>query len=413
MRLPGQSFSVAGLGAALGPVLQPNADIAERLGVDDAWIRERTGITQRHVGGDTESLAIVAAQEALADAAIAGRELGAVVVATTTPQRVFPATAALVARPLGSRGASFDINAACTGFVHAWIAALTWLDLTEAPVLVVGVDATTKVIDPDVRATAVLFGDGAGAVVLTPGGSGQLLAVDSGTDPELADILSAEHGGTIQMDGRAVANVATAAPPRSIRTALGHAGLEVADLTRLVTHQANQRIIDVVVDALPIDADRVIATVDRHANTAAASIPLALHAADRADNLPNGVLAMCGYGAGMTWATAVCRWDRRPAPTTPVSSGGHIDRSTPLMTDHNTDPVYERFARCVVEALGVDASRVTPDANFVEDLEADSIGLVELQMAIEEEFDMDIPEEDYEGIDTVGAAFELVKRNLA
>jgi 3-oxoacyl-[acyl-carrier-protein] synthase-3 len=300
-----------GTGSALGPCTQTNEEVAERLDTTPEWIAERTGIEARRMGGTTSSLATEAAVAALEDAGVDGADVGVVVVATCTPDLVFPSVASAVAGGTGARGATFDVNGACAGFVHALASALAWSAIDGRPALVVGADTITEVTDPDNRATAVLFGDGAGALVVRadPTSPGGLLALEGATDPTARDILRCERGSTIEMDGRAVFEFAVEAGSGSITEVARRAAVDPADVDLVVPHQSNERIMEAVAERVGIAADRVVSTLRHTGNTSSGTIPHALATA-RADGrvAPGDLVVLCGYGAGMTRAAALLRW---------------------------------------------------------------------------------------------------------
>lgn len=317
--LSGGSFRVSGIGAALPGDRVTNADLAAHLDTSDAWIRSRTGVHARHRAGPddtTTALAVTAASAALRDADLGAADVSLVVVATATPDTACPATASRVAHELGATGASFDLNGACCGFVHALLVAASLIgSATVDTVLVVGADRFTSLVDPADRSTAVLFGDGAAAVVLrrgVPGDDYGLLGSDLGGEPAALGVLevspTARH---LRMDGPELFRRATRALAASSAAALTRAGVDADDVDLFVPHQANARIIAAAADRLGIGSDRTMLDVAERANTSAASVPLALHAARRDGRLDDGaVVLLSAVGAGLGWASAVVRWGR-------------------------------------------------------------------------------------------------------
>lgn len=306
-------LAIAGLGTALPTRVVTNEELAARLDTNDEWIRSRTGIERRHVIGPTEStttLAIAAAHAALADAQIAAADLGAIVVATSTPDTLLPATAPAVAAALGCEAFAFDLNAACAGFVTALATAAGLSAMVEGPVLVVGADSMTGCVDPEDRTTAVLFGDGAGAVVLVADEAGELGPFDLGSDGTQRELLHIPPGQLhVIMQGREIYRRAVARMASSSLAVLDRAQLTVADVDLVVAHQANRRILDAVAARIGVDADRVHVSVDRHGNTSAASIPLALADARDAGRLrPGTTLLLTAFGAGLTWGSTLLTW---------------------------------------------------------------------------------------------------------
>ena len=309
--------AVTGLGTALPPTVLTNADLERTLDTSDAWITERTGIRERRVGGSTGELAIEAARAALDDAGVDASSIDLLILATETPDALMPATSAAIAGALGLRCGSFDLNAACAGFTYGLVIADQMVKGGVDRVLLIGADTMWSVTDHDDRSTAVLFGDGAGAIVLeaTADESAGVLAWDAGTDGTLGDILACDLGGTIRMDGQAVFKKAVRVVVESCAAALERAKLVGEDVDVFAPHQANLRIIDAAVNRLGIPEDRSVVILDRTGNTSAASIPLALGEARRDGRLIDGAVVLAtGFGAGMTWASAVLRWAVRPTP---------------------------------------------------------------------------------------------------
>jgi 3-oxoacyl-[acyl-carrier-protein] synthase-3 len=309
--------AITGLGTALPPTVLTNADLERTLDTNDAWITERTGIRERRVGGSTGQLAVEAARAALDDAGVDAASIDLVILATETPDALMPATSAFIAGALGLRCGSFDLNAACAGFTYGLVIADQMVKGGVDRVLLIGADTMWSVTDHEDRSTAVLFGDGAGAIVLeaTADESAGVLAWDAGTDGTLGDILACKLGGTIRMDGQAVFKKAVRVVVDSCAAALERAKLVGEDVDVFAPHQANLRIIDAAVSRLGIPEDRSVVILDRTGNTSAASVPLALGEARRDGRLRDGALVLAtGFGAGMTWASVVLRWAVRPTP---------------------------------------------------------------------------------------------------
>jgi 3-oxoacyl-[acyl-carrier-protein] synthase III len=301
---------ITGWGTALPEKIVTNADFASRLDTTDEWIVERTGIRERRFGGTSGSLAVDAGQQALDVAGVDAASVDLVILATTTPDRLMPATAAYVQDELGCGGAAMDLNAACSGFVYGLITAAGVCELGAERVLVIGADVMSRIVDQDDRGTAVLFGDGAGAVLLERvEGPGALLGWDLGGDGSLRHLLNCEFGGFTHMAGKEVFRQAVRVMVDSCQGALEKAGVRGEDVTLLIPHQANTRIVSAACDRLGIPMERVALVLERTGNTSAASIPLAL--VDAIDNgrISDGdLLLMSGFGAGMTWASAVLQW---------------------------------------------------------------------------------------------------------
>lgn len=275
----------------------------------DEWIRERTGIRERRTGGTTAGLGLDALRSAMGGR-VSAADLDAIVVATSTPDELIPATATSIAAELGVNGAAFDLNAACSGFVAALVAA-TPFAAPGRSVAVIGSDVMTSITDPGDRGTAILFGDGAGALVLLgdPQTDGGLIGFDAGNRPGTHDLLHCPRGGTISMQGQAVFRLAVRAAADSALRALEDAGVTPEGVDLFVPHQANQRITDALAARLGIGADRVVSTIATLGNSSAATIPHALATAAADGRLPDGsIVLLSGFGAGMSWATAVLRW---------------------------------------------------------------------------------------------------------
>jgi 3-oxoacyl-[acyl-carrier-protein] synthase-3 len=323
-----QSHSrVLGCGSYLPERILTNAELAKRLDTSDAWIVERTGITQRRIAAPGErasDLALHAARAALAQAGIAASEVDLIVLATTTPDETFPATATRVQAGLGiERGVAYDIQAVCAGFIFALAAADNAIRLGQAgTALVIGAETFSRILDWEDRNTCVLFGDGAGALVLRgfPGPPGTrergVISTHLHTDGRLHDLLYVDGGpsstqtvGHVRMQGREVFRHAVVKLAEVVGEALDANGLTAADVDWLVPHQANLRIIDATAKKLGLDDGKVIRTVDRHANTSAASVPLALAAGVADGRIKQGQLLLVeAIGGGLAWGSGLIRW---------------------------------------------------------------------------------------------------------
>ncbi|MBM3096535.1 ketoacyl-ACP synthase III [Gluconobacter cerinus] len=313
---------LTGVGGYLPRTIVTNDDLAQKIETSDEWIRARTGITQRHiVSGDetTASMAAAAARQALEQAGVSADDVDAIIVATSTPDQVFPAVATQVQALLGiTKGFGFDISAACSGFVYALASANSFIQSGLAKkVLVIGSEVFSRLLDWNDRTTCVLFGDGAGAVLLEAGaqeGEG-VLSTHLHSDGRSGDILYVDGAvgcaGTTQhlkMLGREVFRHAVVKLSQAVDEALEANNLTGQDIQWLVPHQANLRIIDGMAKKLALPADRVVVTVDRHANTSAASIPLALNEAVRDGRIQKGDLVLMeALGGGLTWGSALVR----------------------------------------------------------------------------------------------------------
>lgn len=315
---------ITGVGSALPAQCVTNADLAERVDTSDDWIVERTGIRQRYIAGEgetTSTLATAAARNALDNAGVDASEIGLIVLATATPDHTFPATATQVQAALGCRGGvAFDVQAVCSGFLYALGTADLLLRTGMAKkALVIGAETFSRILDWEDRTTCVLFGDGAGAVVLeaqdvAEDGPG-ILATRLHADGAHRELLYVDGGpsttgevGKLRMKGREVFRHAVVNLADVLREVLEEAGLKPEHIDWVVPHQANARILDATARKLGLPADKVIVTVDRHANTSAASVPLALDAAVRDGRIKKGDLVMFeAMGGGFTWGASLAR----------------------------------------------------------------------------------------------------------
>jgi 3-oxoacyl-[acyl-carrier-protein] synthase-3 len=311
---------IAGTGAYLPPAVLSNDELAKRVDTSDAWIRERTGIRQRHVADKSQAssdLALEAGRRALEAAGMNAAQIDLIIVATSTPDYIFPSTACLLQAKLGVKGsAAFDVQAVCSGFVYGLATADNFIRAgTHKSALVVGAEVFSRILDWNDRATCVLFGDGAGAVVLTaaqkPGIHSSVLHADG----SLAGILSVPGnvcGGAIvgspflQMQGSQVFKVAVRVLDECAREAAAAAGMTLDEVDWLIPHQANVRILEATAKRLGLAREKLVVTVDRHANTSAASVPLALDEYVRAGRIKPGDRVMLqGVGGGFTWGATL------------------------------------------------------------------------------------------------------------
>ena len=314
---------IAGTGSYLPEKVLTNRDLERLVDTSDEWIFTRTGIRQRHIAADNEKtsdLAFHASRRALEAAAVAPHDIDLVIVATTTPDMVFPSTACLLQARLGiGNGPAFDMQAVCSGFVYALATADQLMRSGQyRHALVVGAEIYSRILDWTDRSTCVLFGDGAGAVVLSKTGEPGILASRLHADGRYAGILSVPGtvaGGEIsgrpllQMEGNTVFKLAVRVLDEVAHETLAAARLDKSELDWLVPHQANIRIIQATAKKLGLSMERVITTVDRHANTSAASVPLALDEAVRGGRIRSGQHVMLeGVGGGFTWGAVLVRW---------------------------------------------------------------------------------------------------------
>ncbi|CAB4709994.1 MAG: beta-ketoacyl-ACP synthase III [Actinobacteria bacterium] len=301
---------IIGWGSAFGEKTITNEDLSRVLETSDEWIIERTGIRERRIGGSTASLSVQSGRRALEMAGVDPTEVDALVLATTTPDRSVPATSATVQHALGLKCGAFDLNAACSGFVYALINAHGLIAMGAKKVLVIGTDTLSRITDWTDRNTAVLFADGSGAVLLEASDAGsQLLGWDVDADGSAEKYLYAELGGILKMEGREVFRRAVRIMVDSAQKSMAAAGITADQLTLVVPHQANIRIIQAACERLNVPIEKAALVLQYAGNTSSASIPLALvDALDNGRVKPGDYVLLVGFGAGMTAASAVLRW---------------------------------------------------------------------------------------------------------
>ena len=322
---------VLGHGAYLPKKILTNADLAKKLDTSDEWIMQRTGIKSRHIAADNErtsDMATRAAEEALASAKISAKELDCVIVATTTPDRTFPSVAAQVQAKLGmEQGYGFDVQAVCSGFVYALTVADAMMRVgSDRFTLVVGADTLSRILDWEDRATCVLFGDGAGAILLRApsekeeeekdGVKNGIIASSLHSDGRLMPLLYTDGGvsfnksaGVIKMQGREVFRHAVVNISDAINKTLEKAEMTAEEIDWFVPHQANARILNAVADRLRLPSEKIVVTIEKHANTSAASVPLAIHEAVADGRVKKGdLLLLEAMGGGLTWGALLMRW---------------------------------------------------------------------------------------------------------
>ena len=317
---------IAGIGSFLPEKVVSNKDLEKTMDTSDAWIRERTGIKRRHVVADNEttsSIGLIAAQRALDDAGINADDIDLIIVGTATPDKIFPSTACIIQRQLGIKGpAAFDIHAACSGFVYGLDVANRFIKTGGASkALVIGSETLSRITNWEDRGTAVLFGDGAGAVVLEASDEPGILATHIHADGEYEDLLHVPNGVSvgydvtragrsfIEMNGNAVFKRAVATFDNIARETIADLEGHIDNVDWFIPHQANMRIIKAAAKKLGMPMERVIATVDEHANTSSASIPLALDQAVREGRVKRGeTLMFAAFGAGFTWGSAMIKY---------------------------------------------------------------------------------------------------------
>jgi 3-oxoacyl-[acyl-carrier-protein] synthase-3 len=319
----GVKVTITGLGAYAPERVVTNDDLSQLVDTSDEWIMERTGIRERRIASDEQALSdlsLPAARRALGQAGSDGTDIDLVIVATVTPDMMFPSTSALLADQLGAKdAAAYDLSAGCTGFMYAVAQAYGMIAAgLSRKALVVGGDVLSRILDWSDRSTVVLFGDGAGAVVLERSDEAGFLAFELGADGAGGEHLWLPGSGSrrfedpeqfVKMNGREVFKFATRVLVQSAGAVLARYGATIEDVDVYVPHQANVRIIDHATKKLGIPSDRVVTNVDRYGNTSSGSIPLALAEAQADGRLqPGKLVLMTGMGAGLTWGSALMRW---------------------------------------------------------------------------------------------------------
>ncbi|HSS10032.1 MAG TPA: beta-ketoacyl-ACP synthase III [Acidimicrobiales bacterium] len=325
--------AIIGWATALPDTVVTNQDLASVLSTTDQWIQDRTGIKERRVAagpfapvpadpqvlisppmgvGTTAALGAEAGRKAIESAGLQPRDIDLLILCTTTADQTVPATSSALSAILGLHCGAFDLNAACSGFVYGMVAASAFIGAGFDSILVVGSETLSRITDWDDRSTAVLFGDGAGAVVIEAvPGEGSLLGWDLGVDGKLQPILYADLGGPMIMEGKEVFRRAVRAVVESAETAMERAKVGPDEIALFVPHQANGRIIEAICSRVGIPIEKAAMVLDRTGNTSSASIPLALVDAISAGRVADGdLILLSGFGAGMTWASAVWRWGR-------------------------------------------------------------------------------------------------------
>ena len=397
----------------------------------DDWIVERTGIRQRRAAdgpfvnpkpgtsppggmGTTAELAAEAGRGALARAGLTGSDIDLLILCTTSPDQLVPATSSPLADALSIRGGGMDINAACAGFTYGLVTAAGFVASGAERVLLIGAETLTRITNWSDRSNAFLFGDGAGAVVVEAvPGEPALLGWDIGVDGSLQPLFYADHGGPgMAMRGQEVFRKAVRVTVESATKSLERAKVSRVRRRPLrpppgqrPDHGRRRR-----TARHPGPTGRSV--IEHTGNTSSASIPIALTEAANNGRLADGDLVLfAGFGAGMTWASAVWRWGGGPSRCRCCQSQTGSKRRRDGRAD-GPEESFDLFRQCAVEVLQVEPSKIVPEARFADDLDADSLDLVELVMALEERFGIDVPESELEGVQTVGQAYELVTSKL-
>ncbi len=332
--------AITGWGKYVPEKTLTNADLERMVETSDEWITTRTGIKERHIaaaGESASSFSIAAAREAMERAGIEGKDLGLIIVATVSQDYKFPATANIVQHALGAQCGAFDMQAACTGFIYALSVAHQFIQTGSIKhALVIGVELLSRVVDYNDRSTCILFGDGAGAVVLSasdePGG---VLGFTLGSDGAKPELLYVPAGGSkeplteegiragrqwVKMQGSEVFKFATRIMGTAMEEALAHAGMTADDMDLFIPHQANLRIIEAASKRLGLPSEKVFVNIERYGNTSAAAVPIALcEAIEQGRVRPGQHVGMVAFGAGLTWAAAVVKWTA-PVAAAPASA---------------------------------------------------------------------------------------------
>ena len=317
---------IAGVGSYLPEKVVTNHDLAKTMDTSDEWIRERTGIKRRHIAGDdetTSTMGVEAAKRAMASAGVGAEDIDLIILGTATPDKIFPSTACIIQRQLGVKGCpAFDVHAACSGFLYGLDLADRYIKTGGArTALVIGSETLSRITNWEDRGTAVLFGDGAGALVLQADEEPGILATHIHADGEYEELLQVKQGVSvgfdvtkageayISMEGNAVFRRAVATFDNIARETVADLDGHLDDIDWFIPHQANMRIIKAAAKKLQMPMERVIATVDEHANTSGASIPLAMDLAIRDGRIKRGqTLLLAAFGAGFTWGSAMLRY---------------------------------------------------------------------------------------------------------
>lgn len=307
-------FKITGLGVALPDTVITNDDFAETLDTSDEWIVERTGIKERRIGSSVWELGSDAAKNALKSASLEASQINTLILTTSSPHRSLPGTAARVSNELDFNGGAFDINAACAGFVYGLVIADGLIRTGDEKILLVGAEHLSSLVDKQDRATAVLFGDAAGAAILeVTSDESSLISYTLSTDGSQESILYCDIGGTIQMQGQEVFRKAVQLIVESCQSTLKKAGMTIDDVSIMVPHQANIRILSAACDRLGLPMEKVVEILSWTGNISTASVPVAMNQGIIEGRLNKGdIVLTVGFGAGMSAASALLRWDYEP-----------------------------------------------------------------------------------------------------
>ena len=306
-----RSGVITGIGIAVPDTVVTNADLEQLMDTNDEWIVERTGIRERRWGDrGPSSLATEACRNAMDNAGVGPADIDLLILATCSPEFTLPGSSAQVQHDLGLTCGAFDLGAACSGFMYSMVTAHAFFNMGMNRILIVGSEQLSRIIDKHDRGTAILFGDGAGAAVIEAcEGEGDLLSFDLGVDGSAVSALFTVPGQFTQMDGKEVYRKAVRAVVETAKLALERAKMTIDDIDWVIPHQANRRIIEAAMSRLHWPMERTSTSLEWYGNTSAASIPLALHhELEQGHIKPGDHVLMCGFGAGMTWASAVIRW---------------------------------------------------------------------------------------------------------
>ena len=401
---------IIGTGSAVPSRVLDNAELSTFLDTSDEWIRTRTGIRSRHIaqeGQTASALAAQAAKKAIADAGIAAEQIEAIIVATSTPDYIFPSTANLVQQEIGAeRAACFDLSAACTGFLYAMSVADAYIKAgMYKKVLVIGAEVMSQVVDWKDRSVCVLFGDGAGAVVLGEDSSGKSifrLHSDSGS----AQALTLGKENAVHMNGREIFSFAVRKVPESVKEVLEESETAKEQVKYFILHQANARMIESIAKRLDVPVEKFPMNLETHGNTSAASIPVLLDELNRQNRLiPGDVLILSGFGGGLSWGSAGM------AQMTGRICVDYKRISKIYCSRMEIKKMLEKMKEIIAGQLNVNAEDVKPESRFKEDLNADSLDLFELVMALEDEYSVEIPSEELEKLLTVQDVCDYLKNH--
>lgn len=411
------AVQIRGTGSCVPEKILENRELEQMVETADAWIRERTGICRRHIAGKETvvDMGTKAAMQALQRSGISAQEIDLLIVSTLSAETVMPSVSCRIQERIGAqRAVCFDLNAACSGFLLAYQSAEAYLESGFCKTaLIIGGERLSDIVDWADRNSCILFGDGAGAVVLTgiakkgyrfishsDGSMGNALVLERRYDRNLkteqeSPDRNKDAASKVRMDGQAVFRFAVRKVPQVIEEVLLANGLSGQEIDCYVLHQANRRIVEAVARRLGEPLEKFPMNLQNYGNTSSASIPILLNELDQSNRLKTGDrIVMAGFGGGLTWGASIVEW---------ISS----------KRKKETSIMFEEIKAIVAENLGADKASITPETSFLEDLKADSLDLFEMVMAFEEHFGVEIPAEDLEQLKTVGDVASYVESHKA